>query len=439
MAEAIIMPKTGMAMEEGTIVEWLVNEGDVVSVGDPVAEIETDKSTMELESDFSGTILAILHDEGETVPVIQTIAWIGKKGEEIPEEKAAPVEAKTVAAVDNPITEKASPAAEVPAIQVDGKVKATPAARRAASERNVSLDMVQPSGQFGEIRERDVLDMKILKSTPLAGRIAADQGIDLSGVQGSGHNGKIFSGDLSSQSSQSTADIQAAVVSEADQRVPLTKIQQITGRRMFQSHTEIPVVTMNTEADVTELVKMRKQLNESLGCRITINDLVLKATALALEENPRVNSVLDGNDLIYKANINISMAVATDRGLLVPVVKNANKLSIRQLSKQAADIASKGREGKLAPDDMEGGTFTVSNIGMYGISSFTPIINQPQAAILGVCAIKDRYYINDGQGGTAKEMGLSLTFDHRIVDGAEASVFFKRIRELLEQPLAMLA
>ena len=437
MAEAIIMPKTGMAMEEGTILEWLVNEGDVVSVGDPVAEIETDKSTMELESDFSGTILSILHYEGETVPVIQTIAWIGKEGEVVPEVKTAPVEVEAVGKVKEP--EKTSPAPAVPVAQIDGKVKATPAARRAASERNVTLDLVQPSGQFGEIRERDVLDLKVMKSTPLAGRMAADQGIDLSAVQGSGHNGKIFSADLVSQTKQNVAETQTADVSETDQRVPLTKIQQITGRRMVQSHTEIPVVTMNTEADVTELLKMRKQLNESLGCRITINDLVLKATALALEENPRVNSVLDGKDLIYKANINISMAVATDRGLLVPVVKDANKQSIRQLSKQAAEIALKGREGKLSPDDMEGGTFTVSNIGMYGISSFNPIINQPQAAILGVCAIKDQFYMNDGQGKTVKEMGLSLTFDHRVVDGAEAAVFFKRIRELLEQPLAMLA
>jgi pyruvate dehydrogenase E2 component (dihydrolipoyllysine-residue acetyltransferase) len=435
MAESIIMPKTGMSMEEGTIIEWMVKEGDVVSVGDPVAEIETDKSTMELESDYSGTIIKIVHQDGETVPVIKTIAWIGEKGEAIPEEIAAEDKAEVKKVEADSISSASQQSDPGMASDIDGRFKATPAARRVASERGVSLSSIQPSGRFGEIREKDVLDLKITKSTPLAQRMAEDQGIDLSAVKGSGHNGKIFTSDLNT----SRAGQAGTTPVGEDQRVPLTKIQKITGKRMFQSHSEIPVVSMDTKADVSELMKIRKQLNETLDCRITINDFVLRATALALEENPRINSVLDGDDLIYKSGINLSMAVATKKGLLVPVVRNANILSLRQLSKEAAAIAQRGRDGKLGPDEMEGGTFTVSNIGMYGISSFTPIINQPQAAILGVCAISDKLIMKEGQIESIKEMGLSLTFDHRIVDGAEASIFFSRIRDLLEKPLAILA
>ncbi len=404
-----------MAMEEGIILEWFVKEGDLVVTGDPIVEIETDKSTMEVESDRDGTILRILYEEGTTVPVVEPIAWIGNPGEAIPESwttvqtdvkdqlpAASTVAASTVAA---------------PADVSAGKVKATPAARRVAAERDITLDRIQPSGRFGEIKEADALSFNRTEATPLARRIAQSEGIDLTGVQGSGF----------------------AVKEEpvADKRVPLTKIQKITGKRMLQSHTEIPVVSMDTQADVTEMLRKRKQLNETPEGKITINDFVLKATALALEENPRMNSVLDGENLICKSSINLNMAVATDKGLLVPVVRNANTLTLRQLSREAAEIARKCRDGTLAQEDMEGGTFTVSNIGMYGISSFTPIINQPQAAILGVCAIDEKLKLVDGQVCVSKVMGLSITFDHRIVDGAEASVFFSRIRELLENPLAI--
>ncbi|MCD6343767.1 MAG: 2-oxo acid dehydrogenase subunit E2, partial [Spirochaetaceae bacterium] len=353
MAEAVIMPKTGMAMEEGVITEWLVKEGDTVSIGDPIVEIETDKSSMEVESDCDGTVLKILFDNGTTVPVVQTIAWIGSPGESIP-------------APPNEIKKEDIPATE---LMVAEKIKATPAARRVASERCLPLKDISPSGRNGEIRVADV------QSTPLARRMAEAEGVDLKSVEGSGHDGKIFSSDLNRM--------------DEDTRIPLTNIQKITGQRMLRSHTEIPSVSMDTRADVTEMLKMRRQLNENLKERITINDIVLKATALALEENPRLNSILDRDTVVIRPSINLSMAVATDRGLLVPVIKEVNKLTLRQLSIQTAELAKRGREGKLGPDDMDGGTFTVSNIGTFGITSFTPIINQPQAAILGICAIEE--------------------------------------------------
>ena len=403
MAEAVIMPKTGMAMEEGVITEWLVKEGDTVSIGDPIVEIETDKSSMEVESDCDGTVLKILYENGTTVPVVQTIAWIGSPGESIP-------------ALPNEVKKDDIPATNLIAVE---KIKATPAARRVASEKGLPLKDISPSGRNGEIRVADV------RSTPLARRMAEAESVDLKSLEGSGHGGKIFSTDLS-RPNRST-------------RIPLTNIQKITGQRMLQSHIEIPSVSMDTRADVTDMLKIRKQLNENLKEKITINDYVLKATALALEETPRLNSILDGDDVVIMPSINLSMAVATEKGLLVPVVKEVNKLTLRQLSGKTAALVKRGREGKLSPDDMEGGTFTVSNIGTFGITSFTPIINQPQAAILGVCAIEETLKLVDGEVQPRQVMNLSISFDHRIVDGAEASVFFSRIKELLENPLVILA
>ncbi len=410
-----------MAMEEGTIVEWFVKEGDIVDTGDVLAEIETDKSTMELESDYDGSILKILYEDGSTVPVTETIAWIGKPGEIAPDNPKS--------TIPEPISDQSSE---------PDRIKATPAAKRVAAEKGIHLNQVNPTGRHGEIREADVLSINPVRATPLAQRVAQSEGLDLFQVQGTGHEGKVFVSDLSSPNSASV-DQSAPVENVQDRIVPLTKIQKITGERLLRSHTEIPVVSMDTRADVTKLLGMRKELNETLETKITINDFILKAAAMALKENPRVNSVLDNDNLIYKGSVNLSMAVATDRGLLVPVIRDADKLTIRQLSLKAADMASKGREGKLTPNDMEGGTFTISNIGMYGITSFTPIINQPQAAILGVCAIEEKLTLVDGAVNAVQVMGLSLTFDHRIVDGAEASIFLSRIRELLEKPLAILA
>jgi pyruvate dehydrogenase E2 component (dihydrolipoamide acetyltransferase) len=429
MAEAVKMPKTGMAMTEGTIVEWRVKEGDKVAVGDLLVEIETDKSAMEVESDFAGTVLRIVHPNGSTVPVIEVIAWIGSPGEAIPDSPSAvrPAAEKTEASAGSVNADSH------PDTTGSSGLKATPAARRVAAERNLPLEQVPPSGRRGEIREADVLSFNPVKTTPLARRIAEAEKLDLSAVAGSGHDGKVFSSDLKQKNTG------IAAKETEDRRVPLTRIQKITGERMFRSHSEIPGVSMNTNADVTELLVIRKQLNDTLECRITINDFVMKATAMALAENPRINSVLDGNDLIYRSDINLGMAVATDRGLLVPVIRQADTLTLRQLSRIAAEIAGKCRDGKISPDEMEGGTFTVSNIGVYGVTSFTPIINQPQAAILGVCAVDDKLRLKDGTVEARKVMGLSITFDHRIVDGAEASVFFSRIRELLERPLEIMA
>jgi len=260
--------------------------------------------------------------------------------------------------------------------------------------------------------------------------MAEAEGIALDGIRGSGYGGKIFSADLKTPRMPET-------ITE-DTEVPLSKIQQITGKRLRESRQTIPDVVLHTKADVTRLLAMRREINEQPGIRITINDLVLAAAVKALAANPRMNSVFGGDKLIYKANINLGFAAATEKGLLVPVIERAQTLTLRQISARAAELAEKSRTGKLAPNEMEGGTFTVSNMGMYGITMFTPIINPPEAAILGVCAIEEVLKLVNEKPVSYSVMGLSLSFDHRIVDGAEAAAFLKTLKELLEAPLQIL-
>lgn len=424
MANSIIMPKTGMAMEAGVIVEWRVKAGDQVHKGDIVALIETDKSTMELESDYDGVILAIRGKAGETVPVTKVIAWIGQPGETLPEEAAPATDSgqRAVSPEEGP------------------RPKAAPAARALAKERGIALSSISPGGRSGEIRRADVAAAgSAVKATPLARRMAEAEGIPLKDLRGSGYGGKIFSGDLSAPLGGPAGGSPA----RGDTRVPLTNIQRITGKRMTESRQTIPEVTENTRADVTRMLALRKELNDQLNAagaaaKITVNDFAAAATVKALAAHPRMNSVLDGNELVYKGSVNLGVAVATDRGLLVPVLRNAQDRGLLALSAALADLAAKARGGKLSPDEMSGGTFTVSNVGMYGITAFTPIINPPEAGILGVCAVEDELGLDGERVVSRKKMGLSLAFDHRIVDGADAALFLKTLRELLEAPLLIL-
>jgi len=445
MAKSIIMPKSGMAMEEGVILRWLKKVGDPVEKGEPVLEVETDKTNMEVEADYDGVLLAILREEGDTVPVTEVIGWIGEPGEKAPEAAAEETPAGTAAPTD--------------------KVKATPAARRAAGERGIDICTLVPSGMHGEIRERDVEAAGIgadvfarhggsataapkaaapaaagekgqPKATPLVRKIAEKRGIDLANVQGSGPRGKIFVKDLQEGTAAAGA---AAASAGAETRVKLTNIQRVTGKRMLKSHLEIPPVTINTEADVTELLKIRAELNTDEEIRFTINDFVLKAAAKCLAGHPRLNARLDGDELVILAEVHLGVAVATDRGLMVPVVKNAERKSLAALSREMSGLRQKASAGTLTNEEITGSTFTVSNIGKFGITSFTPIINQPEAAILGVCAITEQLRMAGEKIETRRFMGLSLTFDHRICDGADAAAFLQQVKERLEKPLMLLA
>ncbi|MCL1929191.1 MAG: 2-oxo acid dehydrogenase subunit E2 [Treponema sp.] len=419
MANSIIMPKTGMAMEEGMILEWHIKTGDKISKGDVVALIETDKATMELESDYDGIILSILNKAGETVPVTKVIAWIGQEGETIP---AGPATV-SVGSPDNSTgagTVAANSSSNAPAEVLSGKVFTAVSGLTAGQEQGI-------------------------RATPAARTLAKEHGIDLHTVVPNGRNGEIRKAavEQAAYSAEHDRHKRTGEGSLPDKRVPLTNIQKITGRRMSESRQTIPEVTSHIKADVTDMLLLREELNKSLSAldkpgKITINDFVLAATIKVLLAYPRLNSLLDGNDLIYKGSINLGMATSTKRGLVVPVIHNAQDYSLINLSLYAAELAAKAREGSLKTEEMTGGTFTVSNIGMYGIASFTPIINPPEAAILGVCAVEDVLKLDGEQVVNRKIIGLSLAFDHRIVDGAESSMFLKEIKDTLEAPLLIL-
>jgi pyruvate dehydrogenase E2 component (dihydrolipoamide acetyltransferase) len=422
MANSIIMPKTGMAMEEGVIVEWLIKEGDRIAKGDVVALIETDKSTMELESDYDGVILAILNQTGDTVPVTKVIAWVGQEGEAVPastETTGIPQNESGAASVTAPAGASTGVIAAVSTVESTGQttgIRATPAARTLAKEQNIDLRNLAPGGSHGEIRKSDVLQSrpegKQTVHTPLT-------------------------------------VVPLPKTDRKDTRVALTKIQQITGRRMSESRQAIPEVTSHIKADVTRMLQLRQELNDAMQssdthtgtnipAKITINDFILIATVKTLLVYPRLNSVLDGNELIYKGSINLGIAAATERGLVVPVIHDAQDYSLIGLSCRTAELAAKAREGTLKSEEMTGSTFTVSNIGMYGITAFTPIINPPEAAILGVCAVEDVLKLEEEKVVNRKIIGLSLAFDHRIVDGAESSMFLKTLKDTLEAPLLIL-
>jgi len=306
------------------------------------------------------------------------------------------------------------------------KIAATPLAKTLAREKGIELASIRGSGTGGVIRGSDVESYKGIKATPLAARIAKEMKVDLSQVKGSGHRGKIKKEDLpvAEENNRTGTGISGRGV-----RKPMKGIRRIIADRMLKSHLE---------ADVTELLRLRKQMNKTLGSNISVNDIVMKAAVISLKEHSYINVTIDGNDILFLTDINLGMAVALPEGLIVPVIKNAEGLGLKELSDIAKDLGSRAKEDRLVPDEITGGTFTVSNLGMFGITSFTPIINPPESAILGVCAVEEVLRLEKVRVESRSVMGLSLTIDHRVIDGAQGAVFLGRIKELLENPLEII-
>ena len=417
MAYELLMPQLGLTMEEGTVSQWIKKEGDAVKVGDVILEITTDKLTNEVVSEYEGTLIKIVAQEGEDIPVKGLLAYIGQPGEAVG--GAAPAAAPAA---------EAAPAAAAPA---------APAAAPAP---------VAANGQRRRI-------------SPLARKTAAKMGVDYSGIAGSGPSGRIVLKDiLAAAEAQKAAP--AAPVAEAAAPAPAAKpaapkaglelmegdtviklagMRKVVAERMLASHTEIPNVTQNIKVDVTELMKFRKTLLAMTGKKYSVNDLVLKATAKCLRQHPEMLVSFDGNQIIQRAHVNLGMAVALDAGLIVPVIRDADKMGLDELAATAKDLATRAKENKLGADEYKGSTFSVSNLGMFGIETFTPIINQPDAAILGVCAIQDELALDDEGNVTKKQvMRLSVTLDHRLLDGAVVAKFQMDLRDLLQNPMSIL-
>ncbi|MFW6250524.1 MAG: dihydrolipoamide acetyltransferase family protein [Alkalispirochaetaceae bacterium] len=448
MATEVIMPKAGMAMEKGTVIQWFKKPGEYVEAGEPLLEIETDKVAMEVEAEVSGYLLEILHDGGDEVEVIKTIGYIGEKDE------APPARAP-------------SGGGKADAKGVAGKVAATPAARRRAEELGVSLTEANASGHWGEVRLRDVealgeesgeLTVAGMRVSPLAKKLAEEKGIDLAAVQGSGPGGRVLKRDVAEQGRRAGAVAAGAAASgavtagaaappsapslpvgqEGAQRKPLKGMRKTISERMLQSHHTVPPVTLNRKVEVERLFDLRKQINEEGEIKVSLNDLIVKAAAVALKAAPYMRTTIQGDELVEMQEINIGIAVALEEGLLVPVVRNVDTLPISMLSRKSKDLAQRARDRKLEPDELQGGSFTVTNLGMYGIVSFTPIVNLPQSAILGVNAAEEELYLQDGEVRSRKVMTLSLTIDHRVIDGAQGAIFLDSLAKLIENPVKIL-
>ncbi len=413
MAEIIRMPRLSDTMEEGVIVEWHKKEGDKVQVGDVLAEVETDKATMDLESYWDGVLLKIVAPKGQPIPVEGVIAIIGEEGED-----ADKILAEAQASQ--------SPAAAAPAAKEDEKSDETtsPAPTSAPAAAPLAPDL--PPAASGER----------IKASPLARKMASERGIDLHLIKGSGEGGRIVKRDIEGYTPKAAASFAAGEEGYEDR--PVSQMRKTIARRLSESKFSAPHFYLTMEIDMSKAVEARKGMNEISPVKISFNDLIIKASAVALRQNPDVNVSWLGDAIRYYKHINIGVAVAIDEGLVVPVVRFADQKSLAQIAAEVRELGEKARERKLQPEEFQGNTFTISNLGMFGIEEFTAIINPPDACILAVGAIREKPVVKDGEIKTAHLMKVTLSCDHRAVDGAVGSRFLKTLKDLLEEPVRML-
>jgi pyruvate dehydrogenase E2 component (dihydrolipoamide acetyltransferase) len=438
MAQIVRMPKLGLTMTEGTILRWLKKEGEEVKQGEPLLEIETDKVTLEEEAPASGILKKILAPEGSVVEVGKEIAIIGGEDEPLPElgeVDKANAEFEGAGAGSEPVPAEAETAKD----GVGGKVKASPAAKRVAREHGVDLRMVTPTGPDGRIVEKDVLafvESRKVRATPVAKKIAQEKGIDLSLIE-KPEGERITKRDvMEAVEAASSAKQEYSVI-------PWTGMRKVISEKMTKAKAEIPHFYLTLEVDMSKVLELREKLlpkvQEMSGTKLSINDILIKAAAVALAEFPVVNSSAGEEGILVKNRINIGLAVALENGLVVPVVKDADKKGLARISKETAELIRKAREGKLLPDDYQGGTFTISNLGMYDIEEFSAIINAPESAILAVGKIMKKPVVTENDEIAVRPMmKLTLSCDHRVIDGALGARFLRRIKQLLEDPIEML-
>ena len=459
MAEELFIPKLGQTVEEVVLINWLVEEGEKVDFGDPVLEVETDKAIFNVEANAKGYIHLGPFEMGETVPVLTVVATIGKKDEPFsPEGKTSQGKIEHQEEVDEPAeipsgSPQMSKEPEVAAVSQQRKIFASPRARKLAERKGVDLSQVTPTGGEGKrVIEKDVIQylQRKPKATPLAASFAREVGLDITGMAGTGPKGAVTRDDVEREikrqlSQPSKISTTPGVDSpypelEIKDRQPLSPIRKRIFQRMSQSVHSTARVTLTTEADATELVDQRgvlvKEKNEAWGFKVGFNDLLAMILTGALKEYPFMNARLspDGNAFELLDQVNLGIAVDTERGLLVPVIKNADKLSLEEFGRAYRQLVDKVLSGKATADDLSGGTFTLTNLGYYEIDAFTPVINLPEVAILGVGRIQDK--VVPFQSGIAirKMISLSLVFDHRLIDGAPAAQFLQRVKEDFEKP-----
>ena len=453
----VIMPKMGDAMEEGTLLRWIKGEGDEVSEGDPIAEIETDKVTMELEAEDSGTLAQLIASEGEEVAVGDPIAFIQGEGEEVPEssgggaqeesgeeaegsDEGGEAQAQTVTETEE---EQAQPSGG--GAQTDGggggangHFRASPIVRRVAQENNLDLSRIEGSGPAGRIVERDVRAALESGEAPTTDGQADGQAEGQAQVEAPGE----VDAEQASQQGFQPAQLPEPTEAPGTQLMEPTRMQRVIAERMTEAKQHIPHFYATVEVRMDAAMALRKQLNEQLeeeGLKLSVNDFVLKACAVALRNYPNLNALYTSKGIELHEKVDMAMAVALDAGLITPVIRDIASKGLATISRESKDLATRAREGGLKPEEYQGGTFTVSNMGMFGVESFTAIINPPQAAIVAVSSIEQRpSYDENGELVPGNFMKLTLSADHRIANGRDGALYMSEVKRTLENPVLLM-
>ena len=462
MATSIVMPQMGYDMQQGTVVRWHKQEGDAVARGDVLADIETDKATVEFEAFVSGVLRKIVAQEGIAIPVGDLIAVITGPDEALPEgllsgrgsgnKDDAPVGNGATSVAAQPVSTVAS---APPAASPGGEVRASPIARRLAREQGIDLAVVTGTGPGGRIVEKDVLNhtdagaqtspvataAAEVRASPIARRLAREGGIELALVTGTGPGGRIVEQDvLNNLEAASQPSSDAASASAQPEQVDLSRMRQTIAKVTSDSKRDTPHFYVSSEVDMTKATEMRGDLNEVLSTesRVSVNDLVVKACAMALQKFPKFNAFYQGGHLQMNPDINIGIAIALESGLIVPGINGCQAKSLVEIAAASRDLIARAHSGTLRNEEYSGTTFSVSNLGMFDVDSFTAIIYPPHAAILAVGRVKEQAVARDGQVTVAQIMTATLSVDHRVADGAEAARFIMEIKGLLEKPAALI-
>lgn len=439
MPNEIFMPKLSSTMEIGTLLQWFKEEGDSVEIGEPLFEIMTDKINIEVEAYDDGILLKKYYEADDQIPVNAVIGYIGAASEQVPN---TPPEKSDEESSEGSVSSSESTLSVSKEVEKtsDEKVRATPAARKTAKDHQIAIFEVSGTGPKGRIQKRDVEAVvstggKDQRVSPLAGKVAAREGVDLANVSGSGAHGKVMKSDVKAATVQTTDALPVKTQKLAGMR-------KVIADRMSQSAFTAPHVTLTSEIDMTKAKEMRKQLlpaiEKETGYRLSFTEIIIHAVSNVLTRHPQINMTFEQNELHFHEDVHIGLAVAVKDGLVVPVISYAHQKGLKQLTQEAKEIGKRARDQKLLPDQLKGSTFTISNLGMYAIDTFTPIINQPEVAILGVGRIQEKPVVIDGEIKVRPMMGVSLSFDHRVVDGAPAAAFLTDIKKVLEYPFELL-
>jgi pyruvate dehydrogenase E2 component (dihydrolipoamide acetyltransferase) len=451
MPKEIYLVKVGMTMTEGELSEWYIADGEQVTKGEMLYALETEKVGMDVDADASGTVKHLV-DIGISMEPGEVVGYIFEAGEDITDVRSLTTTPKPATETEFVSTQQTTfDKKSADTGSATARVKSSPSARRLARELGIDYTQLTGTGPGGRIDESDIRLAaaapveKVIKASPIAKRLAKEKGVELSSITGTGAGGRIVEADIEAALTQSPqSDSEAPVVNDnllAGQSVPVTGMRKTIANRMFSSLQNTAQLSMDMQIPMDDAVKLRESLIQEWqeeGVRPGYTDLVIKATAKALKKHPLMNSQMGESEITLLDEVHVGMAVALPEGLVVPVIRHADSLSVKEIAKESSRLASAAREGTLGLDDYAGGTFTVTALGMYGVDSFTPIINEPQAGILGVNRIFDGIEWNGDTPVKTRKMNLSLTWDHRVIDGAPAAEFLAEIRDLLSSPVRLL-